>query len=133
MSDNPLDRMPSFDRVSIRAVLVDEGEDPGAALAEAGFAEVITIPVVLGEAADPSGGILGDGITPNLAAVLETEQEDGFDPAADPRCVLARAVPVRSVSAAEEPSESATTNLPPAFGLQPLAPIRKQGIRKRGS
>jgi hypothetical protein len=127
MSDNPLDSLPSFDRVSIRAVLVEEGEDPAAALAEAGFTEVISIPVVLGEAADPSGGILGDGITPNLVAVLETEPEDGSDPATG-----ARSVPVRSASAAEPPPEPSTTNLPSAFGLQPLAPVRQRGVRQRG-
>jgi hypothetical protein len=118
MSDNPLDRLPTVDRVSIRAVLVQEGEDPGVALAEAGFADMISVPVVLGEAADPSGGILGDGITPNPLAVLETEQEDGLDQAAD-----ARSVPVPLVSAAEAPSEPSKPNLPPAFGLQPLAPV----------
>ena len=52
--------------------MVHEGEDASAALAEAGFAETITVPVVLGEQPDLPGGILGNGITPNVTAVLET-------------------------------------------------------------
>lgn len=76
MSDNPLDRLPAYDRVSIRAVLVHDGEDPAAALAEAGIFDPIAIPVMLGDGADLSGTLLGDGITPNLMAVLETVRND---------------------------------------------------------
>jgi hypothetical protein len=122
MSDNPLDRLPILDPISIRAVLVHEGEDPSAALAEAGFAEVIAVPAILGEEADLAGGILGDGMTPNLAAALETAQEDGSDSPPN-----ARPEPARSASVADVPAESVTSNLPPAFGMQPLAPVRKRG------
>ena len=51
--DNPLDRIPAFNRVSIRAVLVNEGEDPGPALAEAGIVNPIAIPMVLGDTIPP--------------------------------------------------------------------------------
>ena len=51
--DNALDRIPAFSRVSIRAVLVNEGEDPGPALAEARIVNPIAIPVVLGETNPP--------------------------------------------------------------------------------
>ncbi len=76
MSNNPLDRLPAYDRVSIRAVLVQDGEDPSAALAEAGIFDPIAIPVMLGDGADLSGTLLGDGITPNLMAVLEIVRND---------------------------------------------------------
>ena len=79
VSDHPLDRIPAFNRVSIRAVLVQQGQDPGPALAAAGILNPIAIPVVLGEQVELSSGILGDGITPNLTAVLETEYQDHFD------------------------------------------------------
>jgi hypothetical protein len=72
MSRNPLGHLPAFNQVSIRAVLVSEGEDAGPALSEAGIVNPIAIPVVRGETLDLSGGILGDGLTPNLTAVLET-------------------------------------------------------------
>src|ERR1700733_14008182 len=116
--DNPLDKLPAHNRVSIRAVLVHEGEDPSAALAEAGFANAVAIPVVLGEQSDLSDGILGNGITPNLTAVLETEQEEegpDIQPAA------------QSEPQAVRPSGHVTTNLPPAYGIQPLAPVRRGG------
>jgi hypothetical protein len=78
MSDNPLDRIPSFDRVSIRAVVVSDGEDPSHALAEAGIFDPISLPVVFGE--NQPDFRFGDGITPNLTAVLESDQEvDEFD------------------------------------------------------
>jgi hypothetical protein len=125
MSDSSLDKVPAHNRVSIRAVLVHEGEDASAALAEAGFAETITVPVVLGEQLDLPGGILGNGITPNVTAVLETEQEDG------PGGSLG--VPANARQPEREdvgPSGPVTTMLPPAFGMQPLAPVRP--IARRG-
>jgi hypothetical protein len=120
MTDDLMDRLPAYNRVSIRAVLVSEGQDPSTALAEAGFANPVALSVVVGEAVDLPGGILGDGMTPNLVALLETEQEDGFD-TAQPG---ARSDPGRSVPV---PSNPVTTTLPPAFGSQPLAPVRKRG------
>ncbi len=64
-------------------MLVNQGEDPSAALAKAGIVNAVAIPVVLGEQLDLPRGILGDGITPNLKAVLETEQQDDFDASSD--------------------------------------------------
>jgi hypothetical protein len=119
---NPMDKLPAHNRVSIRAVLVHEGEDPSAALAEAGFVNAVAIPVVLGEQPDLSGGILGDGITPNLTAVLETEQEDASDLSFGTQPRSARAAP-----GASPPSGPATTTLPPAYGMQPLSPVRRSG------
>jgi hypothetical protein len=120
MSDNPLDKVPAHNRVSIRAVLVHEGEDASAALAEAGFADTVSVPVVLGEQPDLSGGILGNGITPNVVAVLETEQGDDADTPANvrPRAAGRRQSGVRS-------SGPVTTMLPAAFGMRPLAPVRR--------
>jgi hypothetical protein len=64
MSDDPLDRIPAYNRVSIRAVLVHGDEDPGPALAAACITDPIALRVVMGD--DPHvGGMLGDGITPN--------------------------------------------------------------------
>ena len=122
MSDNPLDSIPSFNRVSIRAVLVNEGEDPGQALSEAGIVDPIAVPVVLGEDLHLSSGILGNGVTPNLTGMLETEQEDDFNasPGTEPHN------PGRRPDAAQ-PTKPVTTMLPAAFGLQPLAPVRRSG------
>jgi hypothetical protein len=122
MSDNPMDKLPTVNRVSIPAILVEEGEDPSAALAEAGFVNAVAIPVIVAEELDLSGGILGNGITPNLIGVLETEQEDEPDFSPDLQSGAARSVPDATPSV-----EPATTMLPPAFGMQPLAPVRRIG------
>ncbi len=61
MSGSALDRIHPHDRVSIRAVLVHDGEDPGPALAAAGIFDPIAIPVVIGEH-PPTSGMLGDGL-----------------------------------------------------------------------
>jgi hypothetical protein len=45
MSDTPPDRIPNFDRVSIRAVVVEDGEDPSQALAAAGIVDPIALPI----------------------------------------------------------------------------------------
>jgi hypothetical protein len=133
MSDNPMDKLPAHNRVSIRAVLVHEGEDESAALAEAGFVNSVAIPVAMGEQPDLSGGILGNGITPNLVAVLEEEQEeDGSDDSSDSQPDTAG-----SGQGDGRPSGSAATKLPAAYGMQPLAPVRPdsgtRGIAKRAA
>jgi len=127
MSDNPLDRIPAYNRVSIRAVLVHEGEDPGPALAAAGIVDPIAIPVVPGEHLDLGGGILGDGITPNLIAVLEAEQHDDFD--ASPTNQLNLAV---SKPGAVRPAEPVATTLPVTFGVGSFAPVGGLGDTRSG-
>ena len=119
MSDNPLAALPAYNRVSIRAVLVREGEDGSAALAEAGFLDSVVLPVIEGEDGKLDGGILGDGITPNLIAVLETEQTDDSDDSGE-------AGPGSAGSEADDaaPAVMGTTMLPSAYGMRPLAPVR---------
>lgn len=118
MSGNPLDRIPAFDRVSIRAVLVRDGEDPIPALAAAGIIDPIAIPVVMGDELNLSGGILGDGITPNLIAVLETEQTKSFETSSynSPHQAASRQDTARA-------ARRGTTTLPEAFGQRSFAPI----------
>jgi hypothetical protein len=122
MSDTPLDRLPAFNRVSIRGVLVHEGEDPRPALAAAGIVNPIAIPVVLGEELDLSGGILGNGITPNLKAVLETEQHDDFDSSPTNQPSEAGSQP-----SAPRSAQPVTTTLPAAYGQRSFAPIHRLG------
>jgi hypothetical protein len=131
MSDDPLDRIPSFDRVSVRAVVVYDEEDPAQALSEAGIFDPIALPAVFGE--DQSDFSIGDGITPNLVAVLETEQveDDPFDtPSRDDR-------PQFPDNGSQRPTETSqaqplTASLPAAYGIQPLAPVRPRAAT-RGS
>ena len=96
MNDNPLDRIPAFDRISIRAVVVADGENANDALAKAGIVDPITVPVVFGEEA-PSAGF-GDGMTPNVVAVLE------FDPPTDSAREATRDAAARRAS--DEPGTS---------------------------
>ncbi len=88
-----------------------------AALAEAGFVDSIAVPVLIGDEPDLSGGILGNGVTPNLIAVLETEQEEPSDP---------ESAVSRLTGDGAQPSAPVRTMLPPAFGMQPLAPVRER-------
>jgi hypothetical protein len=121
--DNPLDSIPAFDRVSIRAVLVRQGQDPSAALAQAGIIDAVAIPVMLGDASGPSGQGLGNGITPNLIGVLEPDpMEHDAEASTD-------LVPSRQPQT-EQPGEPGTVSLPAAYGLSPLAPVRPR--RDRG-
>jgi hypothetical protein len=117
-----MDKLPAHNRVSIRAVLVHEGEDGSAALAEAGFADAIAIPVVLGDQPNLPGGILGNGVTANLTAVLETEQDDDPDTASDNQ----QPASARQADDDSQSSGPATTTLPAAYGMQPLAPVRSR-------
>jgi len=63
-------------RLSLRCVLVTGGADPGPALAAAGIFDPVAIPVVFGDGPGLSGGILGDGRTPNLVGTLEFDQPE---------------------------------------------------------
>ena len=76
MTDGPADQLAAMNRVSIRAVLAAKGEDVTEALMRAGIINPVAIPVVLGDDAHAVGGLLGDGITPNLTGVLELDSDD---------------------------------------------------------
>jgi hypothetical protein len=130
MSDNPLDRIPSFDRISLRAVVVAEGEDPGPALAAAGISDPIELPVVFGE--DPPDRSFGDGFTPNVAAVLEFDQseEDESGPASG---APSSASYTHGSPAGAAGSSPAATNLPSAYDIQPLAPVPPHGKTRRNT
>jgi hypothetical protein len=122
MSDNPLDRIPSFDRVSIPAVVVSDDQDPSEALLELGIFEPISLQIVMGE--DPPDFSFGDGITPNLAAVLE------MDPDADESDYTDQHAGMQLGSPESGPSQqtrAATATLPAAYGARPLAPVRPRG------
>ena len=122
MSDDPLSRIPEHDRVSIRAVLVSQGEDPTAALARAGIFDAVAIPVVVGEDVNLPEGILGGGGTPNLTAVLETQNEGDDSGDASSEDEEPKSEPTAD---AGQPLEPGTTMLPAVYGVQPLAPVRK--------
>jgi hypothetical protein len=122
MSDNPLDRIASFDRVSIRAVVVSDDEDQSQALSEAGIFDPISFPVVFGE--DQPDFSFGDGITPNLTAVLEPDQEVGEFDSTDQPAGMQRGP---AQSGPSQQTRLATATLPAAYGVQPLAPVRSRG------
>lgn len=121
MSDDPMDAIPSFNRVSIRAVLAHDGEDVEAALSEAGIFNPVAVPVLIGDGQFPSGAILGDGFTPNLTGVLETEQQEDFDVQ-----FHSQPSPTERNEAVARPNPRQATILPAAYGMQPLAPIRRR-------
>ncbi len=135
MNDDLLDRIPSFDRVSIRAVVVADGEDPGHALSQAGIFDPVAVAVAFGES--PPDGSFGDGMTPNVTAVVEYDPPEASDllggdceDGSHHRSVNTRdggAGPdpgtARQVDAGQPPAKSLAVNLPAVYGLQPLAPV----------
>ncbi|HBK04327.1 MAG TPA: hypothetical protein DDZ81_00505 [Acetobacteraceae bacterium] len=133
MNDDPLDLIPSFARISVAAVLVSDGEDPGSALTEAGIIDPIAVEVRIGDTVDLSEGLFGDGATPNLTAILETEQ--GGDECDGPsQHQAASGFPrdsARSMAGDPFRPEPVATNLPPAFGMRPVAPVRGSVARGR--
>jgi len=125
MSDNPLDRIPSFDRVSVRAVVVMEGEDPGPLLAAAGIIDPVAVPAVFGDNAPDRN--FGDGFTPNLSAVVEFDEDaGGFEGEGDEQAD-GDASAEDTVSSGPPVSGSRTVTLPAAHGMKPLAPVRPAG------
>lgn len=127
MSDNLLDQIPEHDRLSIPAVLVSDGQEPTEALLRAGILDPIAIPVVVGDEDNVSGGILGDGITANFMAVLETAPQDDFDLFSDAHMPPHQPDQTRQQADDTSLPRTNTVRLPSAYGLQPLAPVRARG------
>ena len=122
MGDDTPDTIPSFARVSVAAVLVFEGEDPNSALTQAGILDPIAVEVRIGETEDPSQGFLGDGVTPNLRAILETDQGD------QRRDASSGGVDASSIGRIA--ARSAATNPPLPSGNRPFAPVRGSGTNR---
>lgn len=118
-----MQRLAAANRVSIRAVLDDGHGDLQAALRDAGIFEPVAIPVLLGDQADASGGMLGNGVTPNVVGVLEPDEAESDTFAADPD--PAPLLPKGGAAIVADRSGSA--NLPASFGIRPLAPVRAPG------
>jgi hypothetical protein len=111
-----------FDRVSIRAILTPEGELPTADLHGAGIFDQISVPVMMGDGLpDMSQGLFGDGITPNITAVLEFDDDEQAAP-----WEAARSAAGPNIPAPPQDERPATTQLPTAFGQQPMAPVRRR-------
>lgn len=133
MNDDPLDGLHSFDRIAVAAVLLPHGVDPGSALTAAGIVDPIAVEVRIGETLDLAQDFFGDGTTPNLSAVLETSQAGSepdrpSQPPERPSEVSnSPQGSARSAATAPHRARSVAPNLPPAFGLRPVAPARQPG------
>lgn len=125
MEDDLSQRLIASSRQSFRAVLAPVGADVSDALRQAGIFNPVSVPVVEGEDPTVPGGILGNGVTPNLTAVLEPDASDWPESFED--WVQTQPGPPDAGTRPEQARGAATTNLPAAFGRQPLAPVRKQG------
>ncbi len=122
MEDDLAQRFAKTNRVSIRAVLVtDQNADVQSVLTQAGIFDPAVIPVVLGDTPDLSGGILGDGVTPNLMGTLEQDAPNAHQ--AEPAFNKPKASK-KGFRARYQPPP--TANLPAAFGLKPMAPVRRR-------
>jgi hypothetical protein len=66
----------------------------------------------------------GDGITPNLTAVLESDQEVDEVDSTDQPAGIQRG-PAQSGPCQQ--TRPAIATLPAAYGAQPLAPVRQRG------
>jgi hypothetical protein len=124
MDDDILQRFAAASRVSLRAVLVEDGEDAGAALAQAGIFDAVAVPVVIGADGALPGGLLGSGMAANLTGTLEADALAPFDEAG--LGSRDRRVPDLEQRVAEAAGGSGgTLTLPAAFGRRPMAPVRR--------
>lgn len=116
MTDDPANSRTNINRVSIRAVLAFDGEDVTQALSQAGIFDPVVVPVTLGPVADPPGGILGDGVTPNLTGTIELDEPDGFGRGAEAD---------QGREGGMQPlDEPVATRAQAAYGTQSFAPMR---------
>ncbi len=111
------DRLAAANRVSIRAVMASQVQDMRQALLDSDILDPVTIPFALDDGAPDSAAGLGDGMTPNLQAILEMGEAEPPDSDEWPQDVPAQ--PLQTPSAA-------TTTTPAAYGQRALAPIRRR-------
>ena len=128
MDDDLADALAKANRVSIRAILLPDGEDAAQALAENGIDNPVVVPFIYANETFDSGGVMGDGRTPNVVATLERDQNDrsnaesGSSPPATHQPVGAAGLEVPT-----------TMTLPAAFGIKPLAPVWKRPLATKSS
>jgi hypothetical protein len=113
------DRFGTAGTVSVRAVVQHGDEDVTEALLRAGIFDPVSVPVVFGEEPDVSQGLLGDGVTPNLRAVLAHDVVSDFEVGSNAEVDAPKAHGRRDGLA----PRLATRTMPPAFGWTSLAPV----------
>jgi len=113
-------RLMEAERLSLKAVLLEAGEDPLPLLREAGITEFLSVPVAL-DADVGAGAALSNGRGVSITGTWEPDQAEGSEevPADDVQdSGAAGAVPGSHAQLG-----SRAVNLPGAFGLRPVAPI----------
>lgn len=130
MSDDAAGRFAGVNRVSIRAVLARDGEDVSEALLKAGITRPVPIPVALGDGDGEPGGFLGGAGTPNLTGVVELDAPMG---SGELTAGAGEEDAAEAPAGISEVGGGRSVSLPPAYGLQPLAPVRRPGSRRYGS
>lgn len=124
MNDDASGNIPAWNKVSLRAVLVDGNGHPGAALQEAGIFGPVAVPVVFRDDDDLPSFILGDGMTPNLAGILVADADEDLGAAP------VGGAPARPDRTGADAAAVATAT--PAFGYRSFAPINPNGGRSVG-
>jgi hypothetical protein len=120
VTDNPLDQIPEFDRISLRAVLVTGNTDPTEALNAAGIYDPVVLPVIL----DNGAGDVGNALTPGIRAVLEFQDPEPLAQPQDPDPPTASEPSSAASPAAASPTAPRTAMLPATSFGRPLAPVR---------
>lgn len=118
--DDDASRLMEANRVSIAAVLVGPADDSVRAMLDSGILDPVTVPFVLDNGTPNGGTGLGDGITPNIMATLDPTNADTDAADHDP-------------GEQDEPAPSTarpatTATLAAAYGMVPLAPVRKRQL-----
>ena len=121
MADDAAARLQAANRVSVRAILTDDGDDVQAALAEAGIFAPVSIPVLVLDDPDEPPGFLGNGITPNVIGVLQAD-EIPDDQADIQSAAPGQITPKRQVAAARD----SRTPTPRVSGIHAFAPVRRR-------
>jgi hypothetical protein len=73
--ENTAQRLIASDQVSVRVVVVAEGQDPTPHLLEAGIVDPVVVPFAWADT-QASAGVMGDGSTTSVSATLEFDEAD---------------------------------------------------------
>jgi len=113
-------RLLQSERVTVKAVMVADDEDPAPHLLAAGIVEPVSIPFAFDDdGATPAS--MGDGWTPGVTGILEFDDEGGAD--SPPFDAAEENLPSTQDDGEPEEPRERTANLPGAFGMSPMAPV----------
>ncbi len=123
--EDPARRLIESEQVSVRAVVVPDGEDPTPYLLKAGIVDPVAIPFTWGDD-QMAARSMGNGWTDAVPATLVFDDDSDDEDGGFPQDAEFRQSPPERPAPPASASQPRTVQLPEAFGARPMAPVLRR-------